>query len=115
MEPSVFPARQWRQLLALSLAHAVNDMFVGMIAPVIVPMRDRYGLSLALLIFVVSLLGFSSNIFQIPIGHLRARWRDPRLICIGVMLAGTAVFIPCLPLGAARVTVMALITLVSGP
>ncbi len=114
MHSASSPARQWRQLLSLSLTHAVSDTFAGMIAPVIVPMRDRFGLSLAALIFVSSLLGFTANILQIPLGHLRARWRDPRLICLGVMLAGTAVFIPGLPPGAARVTVMTGLALVAG-
>jgi FSR family fosmidomycin resistance protein-like MFS transporter len=114
MEPASSPARQWHQLIVLSLTHAVTDIFVGMIAPVIVPMRDRYGLSLGMLIFVTSLLGFSANIFQIPIGCLRARWRDSRLICLGAMLAATAVFIPNLPPGAARVTLMSAIAVLSG-
>lgn len=114
MHTALSPARPWRQLLSLSLTHAVSDTFVGMIAPVIVPMRDRFGLSLAALIFVSSLLGFFANIFQIPLGHLRARWRDSRLICLGVMLAGTAVFIPSLPPGEAQVAVMVGLAILAG-
>lgn len=107
-------ARQWRQLLALTFAHGVTDTFVGIIAPVIVPMRDHYSISIAVLIFVSSLLGFSSNIFQIPVGHLRAKWTSPILICLGVMLAGLSVFIPCLPAGAYSIAGMSLIALVAG-
>lgn len=66
--------QQWRQLMALTFAHAVADTYGGIIAPVIIPMRDHYGVSIAMLIFVTSLLGFASNIFQIPVGHLRATW-----------------------------------------
>jgi len=107
-------SNQWRQLLALTLTHAVTDTYVGLIAPVIIPMRDHYGISLALLIFVSSLLGFSSNIFQIPVGHVRATWTRPVLICLGVLLAGLSVFIPCLPAGPFSVVAMSLIALVAG-
>jgi FSR family fosmidomycin resistance protein-like MFS transporter len=106
--------RQWCQLLALTFAHAVTDTFVGIIAPVIVPMRDHYGASLALLIFVATLLGFSSNLFQIPVGHMRTTWASPILICLGVLLAGLSVFIPCLPAGPYSVIAMSLIAIVAG-
>ena len=114
MGNALSPTRHWRQLLVLSFAHAITDTFVGMIAPVLVPMRDRYGMSLALLIFVSSLLGFSANIFQIPVGHMRARFTSPVLICLGVLLAGAAVFIPCLPPGTANALVMSAIALAAG-
>ena len=115
MESSPFSLRrQWCQLLALTLAHAVADTFGGLVAPVLVPMRDHFGLTLALLIFVSSLLGFSANIFQIPVGHLRARWTSPGLICLGVLLAGTAVFITSLPPGPLCLLRMSLIALVAG-
>ena len=107
-------ASQWRQLLALTFAHAVADTFGGIIAPVMIPMRDHYGVSIAMLIFITSLLGFSSNIFQIPVGHLRATWSSPVLVCIGVLLAGLAVFIPGLPSGPLSVVWMSLIALVAG-
>ena len=115
MNPSPFSvAHQWRQLLALTFAHAVADTFVGIIAPVLVPMHDHTGLSLALLIFVASMLGFTSNIFQIPIGHMRSRWTNPLPICVGVLLAGAAVLIPCMPAGPHCVAWMSLVALVAG-
>ena len=106
--------KQWGQLFALTFAHAVADTFGGIIAPVLIPMRDHYSVSIPMLIFVTSLLGFSSNIFQIPVGHLRATWRSPGLICLGVLLAGVAVFIPSLPAGPLSVVWMSLLTLVAG-
>ncbi len=108
------PRRQWCQLLALTLAHTVADTFVGVIAPVLVPMRDHYGVSLALVIFVAALLSFSGNIFQIPVGHLRTSGSSPALICVGVLLAGLSVLIPCLPAGRFSVVAMSLIALVAG-
>ena len=110
--PSV--SQQWCQLLALTFTHAVADTFVGIIAPVLVPMHDHYGVSLAVLIFIISLLGFSSNVFQISVGHLRATWTSPLLICLGVLLAGVAVFIPCLPAGPLSVVWMSLIAVLAG-
>lgn len=114
MSTSPSSAHQWRQLLALTFAHAVADTYVGIIAPVLVPMRDHYGVSFALLIFVTSLLGFSANILQILVGHLRATWKSPGLIGLGVLLAGLAVFIPCLPAGPFSVVWMSLIAILAG-
>jgi len=107
-------AHQWRQLLALTFAHAVADTYGGLVAPVIMPMRDHYRLSIALLIFVTSLLSFSSNIFQLPVGHRRSTSTRPVLIALGVMLAGLAVFIPCLPAGRFSVVVMSLFAMTAG-
>jgi FSR family fosmidomycin resistance protein-like MFS transporter len=115
MSPSPFSLRrQWCQLLALTLAHAVADTYVGIVAPVLVPLRDHYHVSIALLIFVSSLLGFSSNIFQIPIGHLRSSWSSPALICLGVLLAGTSVFLVAMPTDSWCIAWMSLVALVAG-
>jgi FSR family fosmidomycin resistance protein-like MFS transporter len=115
MNPSPFSVgRQWRQLLALTFAHAVTDTYVGIIAPVLVPLHERTGASLALLIFVASTLGFSSNIFQIPIGNLRTTWTHPGPICLGTLLAGAAVLIPCMPAGPHCVLLMSLVALAAG-
>ena len=91
--------QQWLQLLSLTLAHAVADTYVGIIAPVLAPMQTHYKISMSLLIIISSMIGFCANIFQIPIGHIKATWRTPVFIAIGVLLAGTAVFIPNLPPG----------------
>lgn len=107
-------ARAWRQLLALTFTHAIADTYVGIIAPILIPMRDRYGLPLSGLIFIASLLGFSSNIFQIPVGHLRATWRSPILIVMGVLLAGLTVLIPTLPVTALSPVWMSLLALLAG-
>lgn len=89
--------QQWMQLLSLTLAHAVADTYVGIIAPVLVPMQAHYKVSLSLLIVIASMMGFCSNVLQVPIGHFRATWKTPAFIAMGVMLAGTSVFIPNLP------------------
>ncbi len=92
----------------------IADVYVGLIAPVLIPMRDRYGISLAALIVITSLLVFASNIFQIPVGHLRATWTRPWLIWGGVMLAGVSVFIPCLPPVPGSAAAMAVLAVLSG-
>lgn len=115
MNPSPFSlSRQWRQLLTLTFAHGVADTYVGIIAPVFVPMHDHTGVSIPLLIFVASLLGFSSNVLQIPIGNLRTTWTHPVPICVGVLLAGAAVLIPCMPAGPHCVAWMSLVAGVAG-
>ncbi|MEI6646971.1 MAG: MFS transporter [bacterium] len=107
--------KQWIQLASLTLAHAVADTFVGIISPVMVPLCDHYRVTLPMLIFASSILGFSSNIFQIPIGHLHAKLTSPILIAGGVLLAGTSVFMTQLPLtGTLSVVLMSLIAMVAG-
>ncbi|MDX9867425.1 MAG: MFS transporter [Kiritimatiellia bacterium] len=112
VSPSV--RRQTAQLLALTFAHTVADTYVGIIAPVIIPMRDRYGVSVAALIVITSLLAFSSNIFQIPVGQMRATRGTPLPICFGVLLAGVSVLIPSLPPGRFSVVGMAGLALLAG-
>lgn len=106
--------RQWRQLFALTLAHAVTDMYVGIVAPVLVPLRDHYGIPIRRLIAVSALFAFAANLFQIPIGQLRARWRSPLPICLGVLLAGVSVLLVALPTGPATLPMMAVIVLAAG-
>ncbi len=118
--PSMTPCpalrrKQWRHLLALTLVHAVSDTYGGIIAPVLSPLNDRYpGIAIPTLIFIVSLLGFSSNIFQIPIGHLRATWSSPALIGCGVLLAGLTVFIGVLPPEGPVLPLMCLLAVAAG-
>jgi len=114
MQNSSVRSRQWRQLFALTFAHMIADVYVGLIAPVLIPMRDRYGISLAALIVITSLLVFASNIFQIPVGHLRATWTRPWLIWGGVLLAGVSVFMPCLPATPGSAAGMAALAVLSG-
>ncbi len=106
--------QQRLQLLALTLTHAVADTYVGIIAPVLVPMQEHYQISLSLLIVVASMIGFCSNVFQIPIGNIRATWSTPLLIALGVMLAGTAVFIPSLPPGNSSIYGMIALAVIAG-
>jgi FSR family fosmidomycin resistance protein-like MFS transporter len=107
--------KEWFQLASLTLAHAVADTFVGIIAPVLVPLCDQYHVGLSLLIFASSILAFSSNIFQIPIGHLHAKLTSPILIIGGVLLAGTSVFMTQLPLtGTVSVVCMSALAIVAG-
>ena len=80
-------AGQWRQLLAVTLAHAVADIYVGFITPLLVPMHERYGVSFGAMVFIAALLGFSANIFQVVIGSVRPTWTRPWLINAGLLLA----------------------------
>jgi FSR family fosmidomycin resistance protein-like MFS transporter len=114
MQDSLSRACQWRQLLALTVAHAVADTYVGLVAPVLIPMRDRYGVSLAMLIVVTTALGVSCNLFQIFIGHLKTSMTRPWSIGFGVLLAGLTVFIPCLPVGRFSMAGIVAFSLVAG-
>ena len=115
MDESSAPLRrQWSQLLALTLAHAVADVYVGIVAPVLVPLANRYNVSIALLIFVTSLLAFSANAWQIPIGNMRAFWSSPLPISAGVFLSGLSVFLGVLPTGPLCPLWMSAVAIVTG-
>ena len=115
MDESSAPLRrQWSQLLALTLAHAVADVYVGIVAPVLVPLANRYNVSIALLIFVTSLLAFSANAWQIPIGNMRAFWSSPLPIGAGVFLSGLSVFLGVLPTGPLCPLWMSAVAIVTG-
>ncbi len=96
------------------MAHAVADLYVGMIAPVLLPMRDHYQLSFGAMVFIAALLGFCANLFQLLVGHLRARWQHPGVICGGTLLASLAVFIPSLPAGAFSLAGMLVLAVTAG-
>lgn len=107
--------QQWTQLAALTFAHAVADTYVGIIAPVLAPMQTHYKVTMSLLVIVASMMGFCANVFQVPIGHFRATWKTPVFIAIGIMLAGTSVFMPNLPAaGNLSMTGMVAIAAVAG-
>ena len=107
--------RQWIQLASLTFAHAVADTYVGIIAPVLAPMQAHYKVAMPLLIVVASMMGFCSNVFQVPIGHYKATWRSPIFIAAGVMLAGASVLIPNLPpAGNLSLAGMAVIAAIAG-
>jgi FSR family fosmidomycin resistance protein-like MFS transporter len=91
--------RQWLHLAALTFAHATADVFTGILAPVLPPLREHFGLSLTAGVVVVTTMGLSSNIFQLVFGNLRARWSHAGFIAGGVILAGVVVFVPFIPAG----------------
>jgi MFS transporter, FSR family, fosmidomycin resistance protein len=107
--------KEWFQLAALTLAHAVADIFVGIISPVLVTLSGQYDVKLSRLIFASLILAFSSNWLQIPIGHLHAKLTSPILIVGGVLLAGTSVFMTQLPFtGTLSVVCMSALAIVAG-
>ena len=106
--------RQWQQLMALTFAHTVVDLFVGMLTPLLIPMQNWYGVSLSALIFVVTMKGFSSNVLQIPCGLIRPGKGKPHLIAIALVFAGCATWIPNLPRGRMAIPLMILCAIVAG-
>lgn len=102
------------QLLAITVAHAVADVYVGIIAPVLVPMREHYQVSFGAMVFIAALLAFSANFFQVLVGNLKAAWSHAGLICGGVLLGGVSVFIPSLPVGSGSFMGMVVLALVAG-
>lgn len=107
--------KQWGQLLSLTLVHGVSDTYVGLIAPILVPLADHYQVSLPSLIFITTLMAFSANVFQILFGHLRSRYGAPHLLCGGVLTAGLAVLIVLLPCtGPISIVWMALMVFIAG-
>lgn len=107
-------AKQWRQLLSLTFAHFLVDMFVGIPAPVLVPMRDRSGLTMGVLIFVSTLLVFAANVLQIPVGGMRLKNAKPHFLALAVALSGLSVIVPNVPRGGAAVALMVIFAALGG-
>ncbi len=107
---------QWLQLLVLGVAHFLADVFPGLL-PVILPaIRQRFGLTLAMGVTVLTVLNFSCNIFQILTGHLRGEKRTPFFLPLGLFSAACICFIAIVPPGNMTfvITVLVILSLVSG-
>lgn len=84
---------QWTQLFILTAVHFSVDMFAGSLAPVLLPIREKFNLSLTLGIALLTTHFISCNIIQVFTGHLRSDKQKPLFLMFGLILASAV----CLP------------------
>ncbi|AQT67300.1 Major Facilitator Superfamily protein [Anaerohalosphaera lusitana] len=77
---------QWGQLLAVSGAHFLVDVYAGMMPAILPAVRDKFNISLTMGVALISTLYISCNIMQIGTGHVRAQKDKPLLMYIGLAL-----------------------------
>lgn len=85
------------QLSALMLTHFFADMMGGVLAGILPATRGHFDLSLKLGIIFLATRAISSNFFQIVIGSMRKRSKEPFFLYIGLillMLLGVLGFLP---------------------
>ncbi len=105
---------QWFQLIVLSGAHFVADMFGNML-PVILPaLRKEFSMTLTIGGLVASACVLTSNLVQLVMGHTRANKTVPLLLYIGLILGCAICFISLLPRTTTGVWVMVALAAVSG-
>jgi len=91
--------RQYGQLLLLTLVHATADLFGGLLGAILPVLVTHHRLPLSSMLAVITVLGFSSNGFQIMAGHLPLRGEASWPISVGLLLAGVIPLIALVPPG----------------
>lgn len=105
---------QWAQLLVLTGAHFVVDMF-AIVLPVILPaVRSEFGLTLFWGGFVLVAMNLACNAVQMVVGHMRADSTKPLFLHIGLILAVSICFLAVLPRSTFALPMMILLAVVSG-
>ncbi|RJP74238.1 MAG: MFS transporter [Candidatus Zixiibacteriota bacterium] len=100
-----------RRFLIHSLAHAVNDLYSGFLAPLLPLLAARHGLSLAGAGLLVTLQTLAASLSQPLWGMLSDRWRSPWYIPGGILVAG--VFLSLIGV-APSVFVLVMVILIGG-
>jgi MFS transporter, FSR family, fosmidomycin resistance protein len=84
-------------LVAVSVAHLVNDSYLEMLTPLLPHVRETYGVSIATAGILVAVLSFVGSILQPLLGavgdHVDRRWLaaiGPALTAVGMSLMGYA-------------------------
>ena len=73
------------------------DVFAGLL-PVIMPaVQDRFGISMAVGITLISVLNIVCNFIQVGVGHVREDKAKPLLLPLGLLVIGSVCFIAALP------------------
>ncbi|MDD3155617.1 MAG: hypothetical protein PHS41_12195, partial [Victivallaceae bacterium] len=102
------------QLTMLVAIHFTVDMFSGFLPGVLPVLIQKYNLSIGFCGGLVALMGLSSNLLQMWAGTLRREAHRPRLVQLGVLLAGFIAFLGCVPPGPLAIPLLILLVLVTG-
>ncbi len=101
------------QMTALASAHFMADMMGGLL-PGFLPVALKYfHLDLGMGVFILTSMSIGCNMMQIPVALLDRNTRNPRLISIGLLMAGLILLLGALP-SSTPVPVLCLIMLTVG-
>lgn len=89
--------RQWMQLLILTAAHFVLDMFPGLMHTLLPAFQDSFHLSKASGAVVLTFFLITANGIQVLIGHLRAEKDRPLFLYAGMLLICTILLFGIVP------------------
>jgi FSR family fosmidomycin resistance protein-like MFS transporter len=105
---------QWRQLSVLTGVHFLLDMSCGVLPAALPVVRDSFSLSLTQGVSLLTVLYFSCNLFQVFLGHLRARQRRPLFLPLGTALAAAIYLTSIVPNFRFSFTVLVLLAVITG-
>ena len=89
--------RQWGQLLILTAAHFVLDMFPGLMHTLLPAFQDSFHLSKASGAVVLTFFLITANGIQVLIGHLRSEKDRPWFLYAGMLLVCTILLFGIVP------------------
>lgn len=88
---------EWTQLVCLSVAHFVIDIFAGVLVVIMPALQVRFSISLLTGITLITVLNLTCNFVQVFVGHVRENKTRPLLLPAGLVLLGFICLIPALP------------------
>ncbi|HHY47936.1 MAG TPA: MFS transporter [Firmicutes bacterium] len=77
-------------LSALTAGHAINDMYVAFVAPLLPFLVTRLNISLAVAGAVASILSVTSSLIQPVLGYFADRSQNPVLVMVGPIITSAA-------------------------
>lgn len=105
---------QWGQLIVLTGAHFVLDMYPGMMHTVLPALQDSFGLSVAAGAVLLTVFLVAANAIQVLLGHLRPDKEKPLLLYAGVVLTNSILLFGLVSTGAGALVWLSLIALAAG-
>ena len=91
--------KQSFQLMVLTLAHTIGDLFGGLLGAILPALCSHFNLSLSAGLALITLMGMSSNVFQVLAGHVKIGGEKPWMISVGLLLASLIPLIGLFPPG----------------
>lgn len=90
---------QWIQLVSLSLAHIIVDIFAGLLAVIMPAVQKRFSISMVMGITLLSVMNITTNFVQVLTGHLRENQTKPMFLPAGLIMVISICFIAAVPIG----------------
>ncbi len=106
--------RQIGKLLLLVFAHMSADLLGGLFGAILPILVAHFQLPLSSMLALITVLGFSSNGFQIVAGHLPLRGEKPWPITAGLLIAGLIPLVALVPPGPWAWILMTLLMIAGG-